>query len=133
MSELRSAFGQKIRAIRKSQKISQEGLANRCGLHYTYIGAVERGECNLSFDNIHKIAKALGVPMGDLFTLPETKEMPSPDDALRAELLESILSHPNENLGLSVRVLTNAMSWIGKENTKPRKKRRKKRSTPRPE
>jgi transcriptional regulator with XRE-family HTH domain len=129
MSELRSAFGQKIRAIRKSQKISQEGLANRCGLHYTYIGAVERGECNLSFDNIHKIAKALGVPIGDLFALPEAQESLSPENALRKDLLDSMLSHPNEDLRLSVQVLTDTTSWLGKKNTKPRRKRRKKTAT----
>ena len=127
MSQLRSAFGQKIRSIRKSQKISQEGLANRCGLHYTYIGAVERGECNLSFDNIHKIAKALGVPIGDLFTLPEAKEALNPEDAMRAEVLDEMLAHPDEDLRLAVQVLTDTMSWLGKGNTKQRKKRRKRR------
>ncbi|HNW66362.1 MAG TPA: helix-turn-helix transcriptional regulator [Aliarcobacter cryaerophilus] len=41
------------------QKISQEELSYRSNLHRTYIGAVERGEKNISLINMNKIAKAL--------------------------------------------------------------------------
>lgn len=47
--------------------MSQEQLAAVAGLHRTYMGAVERGERNISLDNILKIARALGVRPGDLF------------------------------------------------------------------
>ena len=55
----RQRFAQDMRSIRQSKKLSQEALAARCGLHRTYIGAVERGERNISIDNIEKIARAL--------------------------------------------------------------------------
>jgi transcriptional regulator with XRE-family HTH domain len=52
-------LGERIRSRRLSLGWSQEELADRCGLHRTYVGAVERGERNISFLNILRIAKAL--------------------------------------------------------------------------
>ena len=46
--------------------MSQEDLANRAGLHRTYVGSVERGERNISIDNIEKLAIALDVSPADL-------------------------------------------------------------------
>ena len=64
---VKTAFGQRIREIRTSKNLSQEGLAELCDLDRSYIGGVERGERNVSLVNIHLIAKALGVPVRDLF------------------------------------------------------------------
>ncbi len=61
------AFGEKIRKIRTEQGLSQERLAFLSGLHRTYIGAIERGERNVSFKNIEKIAKTLKVNLEELF------------------------------------------------------------------
>jgi transcriptional regulator with XRE-family HTH domain len=60
-------FGQKVREERNKQKISQEELAERAGVHRTYIGMIERAEKNITLENIEKIAKALGVKLGSLF------------------------------------------------------------------
>ena len=54
-------FGRNVRRLRKSQGISQEKLAELADLHRTYIGAVERGERNITLLNAEKIAQALGV------------------------------------------------------------------------
>lgn len=63
----RTAFGKRMRTIRKERNLSQEKLADLAGLHRTYIGAIERGEQNVSVDNIAKIARALGVEASALF------------------------------------------------------------------
>jgi len=61
MSSILKVIGSNIRHYRKTLDMSQEKLAENAGLHRTYIGAVERGERNISAINIAKIAEALGV------------------------------------------------------------------------
>ncbi|MCG8652337.1 MAG: helix-turn-helix domain-containing protein [Pirellulales bacterium] len=55
-----------MREHRRSAGLSQEALADVCGLHRTYIGSVERGERNISIDNMEVIATALGCGIVDL-------------------------------------------------------------------
>jgi transcriptional regulator with XRE-family HTH domain len=64
-------FAQNMRRSRLAQGLSQEHLAELAGLHRTYIGSVERGERNISIDNIEAIANALTMSVRDLFTDPE--------------------------------------------------------------
>ena len=56
----RVQLGQAVRKRRKALGLSQEGLAEKAGLHWTYIGGIERGERNVSLLNIVKVATALG-------------------------------------------------------------------------
>ena len=51
--------GVRIRELRLAKGVSQEALADEAGVHRTYMGSVERGERNISLDNIVRIAKAL--------------------------------------------------------------------------
>ena len=62
----RKKFGDRIRTLRKQAGLSQEELAAACGLHRTYVGAVERGERNISLLNIVQFAHALRVKPADL-------------------------------------------------------------------
>ncbi len=59
--------GERIRALRKAAGLSQEQLAERAELHYTYIGAVERAERNVTLDTLDRIAGGLGVAVADFF------------------------------------------------------------------
>lgn len=67
MSSILKAVGAQIRSLRKARKLSQEQLAERADLHYTMIGSVERGERNVTLENLAKIAKGLAVPVRELF------------------------------------------------------------------
>ena len=61
-------FGQAVRQIRRAQSISQEELAERCGLHRTYISDVELGKRNVSLENIERIATSLNKSLVELFS-----------------------------------------------------------------
>lgn len=61
MKNYKLIFGQNIKNRRKEKGLSQEQLADLSSLHRTYIGSVERGERNISLDNIVLLAKALEI------------------------------------------------------------------------
>jgi transcriptional regulator with XRE-family HTH domain len=61
-----AAFGKAMQKYRHELGVSQEKLALMCGIHRTYIGSVERGERNISIQNMIRIAEALGVPLSKL-------------------------------------------------------------------
>ena len=64
---LRKKFGTHVRELRRKLGLSQEELGFKSNIHRTYIGAVERGEQNVSLDNIGRLAKQLKVSLSELF------------------------------------------------------------------
>lgn len=66
-SDLTSRFGLRIRSLRKELGASQEDFADQCGLHRTYIGAIERGEKTVTIETAEKLAIALRKSLSDLF------------------------------------------------------------------
>ena len=60
-------FGERVRDIRKTQRMSQEKFALSIGMDRTYLAAVESGKRNISINNIEKIAKGLNMSLEELF------------------------------------------------------------------
>lgn len=65
-SPILELFGQNVRKLRVERGLSQEQLADKAGLHRTYIGMIERAEKNITLCNIEKIANALDASVRDL-------------------------------------------------------------------
>lgn len=65
--ELSQNFGKIIRELRNEKKLSQEELGFQSNLHRTYIGMIERGEKNITLENIEKLSKGLDVSMKLIF------------------------------------------------------------------
>ena len=59
-------LGRKVRLLRTKLDWSQERLAEKADLHWTYISGIERGIRNVAIANIAKIAKALNVSVSKL-------------------------------------------------------------------
>ena len=73
LNETTRVFGERVRARRLELGLSQEAAAVRCGIHWTQLGKVERGQRSLRLETIVKIAGGLDVDPGKLVT-----ELPSP-------------------------------------------------------
>ncbi len=57
-----------LRNYRREKQLSQESLAELCGLHRTYVGSVERGERNVTLSSLEVLARSLGVSVPQLLT-----------------------------------------------------------------
>lgn len=67
MGQLKKQFGQRIQTLRRSEKMTQEQLANDVGITIESISNIERGIHGPTFDNLEKIANALKMPVKSLF------------------------------------------------------------------
>lgn len=75
---LRATLAENIKKFRKEKGLSQEELAERCGLHRTYIGSVERHERNVTLSTLEVLSETLDVTVPELLTNSE-----SPSDNLQ--------------------------------------------------
>ena len=76
-------FGRRVRKQREELGLSQESLAERTSLHWSYIGQIERGQSNLTLHNLLRVAAGLGVDPGDLVAglkPPGSDKSPPGDD-----------------------------------------------------
>lgn len=76
------AFGARVRALRLTAEMTQEDLAEHCGLFRTYMSRIETGRANPTLTMIHALADALGVAASDLLA-ESTQAVPSPKAAAR--------------------------------------------------
>jgi len=65
--DVKRQFGETVRELRKAAGLSQEELADLAELDRSYVGCIERGERNLSIENVCRLARAIGVSPSDFF------------------------------------------------------------------
>ena len=65
--DIQTALGSRIRRLRKDREWSQERMAEASGMHWTYIGQVERGERNVTLHSIVCFARAFNITISELF------------------------------------------------------------------
>lgn len=69
-------FGERLRAAREELGLSQEAAAQQCGIHWTQLGKMERGQRSLRLETLVKIVDGLGLDAG---TLINDLPVPPPD------------------------------------------------------
>jgi transcriptional regulator with XRE-family HTH domain len=67
MQDIQKRVGTRIRQLREKKGWSQEAFAGECGLHRSYMGAVERGEKNLTISTLHRITAKLETTISAVF------------------------------------------------------------------
>ena len=67
-TDITKILSRNIRRLRGDMGLSQEKLAYKCGLHRTYVGAVERGERNITLSSLELLASALDVDVPNLLS-----------------------------------------------------------------
>lgn len=95
MDDIKALLGKRIRDLRKQRGLSQEELGWKSELHFTYIGAVERGEKNCSIITLEKLSKGLEISIKELFDIP----FHEPDiNMIKKEIKEKINVLPPQSL-----------------------------------
>jgi len=91
MSNIANIIGERIRLYRNHAGLTQEVLAEKAGLHSTYIGQLERGEKNATLESVEKVVCALDLPFEILF---ENIIIGSTKNEYAAECYEMITALP---------------------------------------
>ena len=97
MKDYQKAFGERLRAIRKSRGLTLEKLAAMACLSVQYLGDVERGKANPTLSTIEKISEALAMKLVDLM---DVEEYQSTTEEMRKDLQEYVESTTEYELQL---------------------------------
>ena len=111
MGNLAEIIGKRIRAYRVQVQLSQEALAERAGVHPTYIGQLERGEKNATLESVAKIAAALHLPLSKLFAHLESSGEQQED--IPAVCYDMILQYPPKEQQAILRLLDDITVILG--------------------
>ncbi|KAF0127323.1 MAG: transcriptional regulator yazB [Elusimicrobia bacterium] len=90
-NSIRGEISAKIRRLRTARGLTIEETAHAAGLHPSYLGEAERGRKNFSLSTLENIARALGVPLAELFAVKAAERTPGgkPDARLVSLLREA--------------------------------------------
>lgn len=93
---LRNIIGQRIRDKRKEKGWTQEELAEKTGMHPTYVGKLERGEKGATIDSLEKIVNALDVTFEELFKYIQPSTTESDENPILWQIVD-VLNSKNIN------------------------------------
>ncbi len=66
-AKILNIFGKQLKSLRLERDLTQEELADKVGIHPTYVGKLEAGKCNPSLKMLFKLSRALDIKLGDFF------------------------------------------------------------------
>ena len=91
MGNISNIVGDRIKKHRNRIGLTQEELAEKCGLHHTYIGQLERGEKNATLESIEKVVQGLDISFEMLFEKLAPGDMAAPNIAAKCyELVDAL-------------------------------------------
>jgi len=108
-------IGDRLRAIREEKKLSQGDIEKRTGLIRCYVSRVENGHTVPALDTIEKFARALEVPLYQLFY--EGEKPPALPHLPRRRTAEEILWGSSKK---EMRLLTQLRRLLGRINQEDR-------------
>ncbi|MBI4396097.1 MAG: helix-turn-helix transcriptional regulator [Elusimicrobia bacterium] len=114
MSDIRKELGQRLRVLRRRRGMTQEDMADRCGLHWTYIGGLERGERNPTLTTMLKIANGLSVPINELLNLQTPIPSPASREFKEGRLLKLLHRKDETSLDLATGIVREVIRWRNK-------------------
>ncbi|NOU83890.1 helix-turn-helix domain-containing protein [Paenibacillus sp. LMG 31459] len=108
-------LGNRIRLIRKEKGLSQEQLAEVSGLHTNYIGAIERGEKNVTVESLEKVSLGLGITMDELFRYIDP--MLQKDEL--TTLVELLNERSESDRKMALSLLSQVFQWEAEKHKMP--------------
>lgn len=111
MKELSRKLGDRIRQLRKSQRLSQEVLAEKVNINPKYFGQIERGEVNASLNTLNKIAKALSIHLYELFSFSSTEESVTKKELLISNIIGLVKEKDERTIDIIGIIIKDILNW----------------------
>ncbi len=109
MGVFRERVGTRVRQLRRAAGLTQEQLARRADMDYKYLGSVERGERNVTLENLERIVRALQVEPYEIFLFPAG---PKPSEAAGQDLLVNLVRRTDPAIRpVVVEVVQSILRW----------------------
>ena len=115
---IKKELGVRIRTLRKRNGLTQEEMADKCDLHWTYIGGLERGERNPTLTTMQRVSAGLGVGLNQLIDARSFPRPPSPEESKEACLLRLIRKKGGDSVDLATKVIREVVRWRDQYSTR---------------
>ncbi|MCM3412653.1 helix-turn-helix domain-containing protein [Metabacillus litoralis] len=106
--ELVKSLGERIRYLRKQKNLSQEQLGELADIHTNYVGAIERGEKNITIESLIKVSRGLGVTLEELLRYIEP--MNDKEDGLH-KIIQLLTNRSKDDHALVLKLIETIFEW----------------------